>query len=78
MQKDIFQDIFYMQILNAGMTPIQARYIAYKLEKSEEQNINSIDRKGKYFIIDCTKRIYKVTPLNLDIPATPIEIIKEK
>jgi len=65
------QDTFYKLLYSAGISSIQARYTAYRLE-TKLTSIDSIVKKGNSFIVN---NQYKITPLAVDCPATVIEPI---
>ena len=65
------QDTFYKMLTYAGISSIQARYTASKLE-TKLTSIDSIVKKGNSFIVN---NQYKITPLAVDCPATIIELI---
>jgi len=66
------QDTFYKVLTSAGVSSIQARYTASKLE-TKINSIDSIVKKDNSYIIN---DLYKITPLAVDCPATIIELIK--
>ncbi len=65
------QDTFYNLLNSAGISPIQSRYVAYKLE-TKLNSIDTIVKKGNSFIVN---NLFKITPLPIDIPATIIKLI---
>ena len=65
------QDTFYKLLNSAGISPIQSRYTAFKLEVKLD-SIDSIMKEGNSFIIN---NQYKITPFAVDCPATVIELI---
>ena len=65
------KDTFYKMLMSAGISSIQARYTASKLE-TKVNSIDSIVKKGNSFIVN---NQYKITPLAVDCPAIIIELI---
>ena len=74
-QMDLIQEIFYKQIKKSIVYPIQSRYIAFKISEEGNTVINEIIEYEGEYIIHCDINSYKVRPLKLDLPATPIEIL---
>jgi len=65
------KDTFYNSLMSAGISSIQARYTASKLE-TKVNSIDSIEKKGNSYIVN---DLYRITPLAVDCPATNIELL---
>ena len=74
-EKQQIQEQNYIVITNAGINPIHARYVAFKLAElgSEIQDIESI--KELVYKITYNKGAYLVTLPQIPIPDAKIELI---
>ena len=66
------QNSLYSTILNNGISEIQCRYIAFKLETFGVKKILEISKNNDHYIFKTDVKNYKIQPLNIDIPSTPI------
>ena len=66
------QDTFYKLLYSAGISSIQSRYVAYKLE-TKLNSIDTIVKIGNSFIVN---NLYRITPLSFAIPPTNIDLIR--
>lgn len=74
-QMNIFQEILYNKINAVINMPIQSRYIAFKLSDEGNTDVLKITPKEDAYILECDKETYLIRPLDIDLPATPIEIL---
>ena len=74
-EKQQIQEQNYIELINARINPIHARYVAFKLAElgSEIQEIESIKELVYKFI--CNKGAYFVTLPEIPIPDAKIELI---
>ncbi len=74
-KKEQIQELNYMQLSNAKVNPIQARYIAFKLADLEAE-IEDVEIKKEYILkIFSNKGTYLITLPNIPIPDAKIELI---
>lgn len=66
------QNELYTTILGNGISEIQCRYIAFKLESFGVRKILKIQKDKQHYIFKTDVKQYKIEPLDIDIPATPI------
>lgn len=66
------QNELYTTILGNGISEIQCRYIAFKLETFGVKKILEISKNNDHYIFKTDVKQYKIEPLDIDIPATPI------